>query len=120
MHYAYPVSFVFIAFSMVSMARIVKFFITGQKNDDYLNTEMFETMVMIVYQVLLMLLTYSISHMIGSQLMQDIKLEEEKFSKAFHTSPYAIMLSRFYDGRIIEVNKGFVDKTGFSHKDVIG
>jgi PAS domain S-box-containing protein len=120
MRYAYPVSFVFIAFSMVSVARIVKFFITGQKNDDFLNTEMFETVVMISYQVLMILLTYSISHMIGSQLLLDIKLEEEKFSKAFHTSPYAIILSRFSDGKILDINKGFVDKTGYSQKEVLG
>lgn len=70
--------------------------------------------------MLLILLTYSIENMFGRQLLQDIKLEEEKYSKAFHTSPYAIILSRFSDGKIIEVNKGFLDKMGFPIGELYG
>jgi PAS domain S-box-containing protein len=118
--FTYPVSLVFIAFSIVCIVRIIKYFITGYNYEDYFEADVLDTMTMLVYQMLLILLTYSISHMFGRQLLHDIKSEEEKFSKAFHTSPYAIILSRLSDGHVLEINKGFIDKTGYSYEDAFG
>ncbi|MDD2696001.1 MAG: PAS domain S-box protein [Anaerolineales bacterium] len=49
-----------------------------------------------------------------------LHLSEEKFSKVFHTSPDAIILSRLEDGLFLEVNQGFVHITGYSQDDVKG
>jgi PAS domain S-box-containing protein len=49
-----------------------------------------------------------------------LKESEEKFSKAFHASPDAIILSRASDGKLIEVNEGFSNLTGYLLNDVIG
>lgn len=49
-----------------------------------------------------------------------LHLSEEKFSKVFHTSPDAIILSRLEDGLFLEVNQGFVRITGYSQDDVKG
>jgi PAS domain S-box-containing protein len=48
-----------------------------------------------------------------------LRLSEEKFSKAFHISPDAISISRLSDGRMVEINNGFTDLTGFSMDDLI-
>ncbi|OPZ60765.1 MAG: putative diguanylate cyclase [Deltaproteobacteria bacterium ADurb.Bin510] len=53
------------------------------------------------------LLAYSLSLMINRRLLTMIQHQEQKFSKAFHSSPYAISLSRLSDGRLIEVNARF-------------
>lgn len=42
---------------------------------------------------------------------------DEKFSKAFQTSPYAITLSRSEDGKFIEVNNTFSLITGYSREE---
>jgi len=42
---------------------------------------------------------------------------DEKFSKAFQTSPYAITLTRLEDGNFIEVNNAFALLTGFSREE---
>ena len=54
---------------------------------------------------------------------QDIserKQSEEKFSTLFHASPDAIILSRFHDGMVLDINAGFTRFTGFTSDQVIG
>jgi PAS domain S-box-containing protein len=73
----------------------------------------------IVYQnePALLFLVRDITERIESQ--QALKLSEEKFSKAFHSSNNAILLTRLKDGKIIEVNQGFEQTFGYSREEVI-
>jgi PAS domain S-box-containing protein len=115
-----PVNMVCLAYCIVCIVRIIKFFITGHKSEDYFNSDWFDTAIILVCQVLLMLLIFSLEHMFSSQLLLDIKAEEEKFSKAFHTSPYGIALTRLTDGKIFEINNGVSKITGYSYDEVYG
>ena len=45
---------------------------------------------------------------------------EERYRKAFMTSPDAIIITRLSDGMIISVNKGFGAMSGYTEDDVIG
>ncbi len=45
---------------------------------------------------------------------------EERFRKAFHTSPDSINLNRLADGVYIDINDGFTQITGYTRQDVIG
>lgn len=45
---------------------------------------------------------------------------EERFSKAFHASPDAILLTSMPSDTILEVNQGFSLLTGYSRGDVVG
>ena len=47
-------------------------------------------------------------------------LSEEKFSRMFRSSPDAMVVRRISDGRILEVNDGFSQITGFQPGEVIG
>ncbi len=49
-----------------------------------------------------------------------LRLSEEKFAKAFHISPDAILISTFADGRILEANDAFFQITGYAREEVIG
>ena len=48
-----------------------------------------------------------------------MRQSEEKFAKAFQTSPYAITLTRAADGQYIEVNDAFTAITGFSREEAL-
>ncbi len=50
----------------------------------------------------------------------DLAKAEEKFSKAFRSSPNAITITRISDGRHIEVNDSFCRMIGYSREEVIG
>lgn len=49
-----------------------------------------------------------------------LKASEEKFAKAFHSSPDAITITERDSGRYIEVNEGFHRLTGYRPQEVIG
>lgn len=51
---------------------------------------------------------------------ETVRLSEEKFSKAFHSSPYASILTLPSDGKIIDINNGFFNITGYQDSDVSG
>ena len=45
---------------------------------------------------------------------------EEKYRKAFFTSPDSICITRPWDGTFVSVNKGFTEMTGYTEEDVAG
>lgn len=49
-----------------------------------------------------------------------LRQSEERFSKAFHSSPAALSIAPLEDGRLLEVNAAFLRMTGFSRAEVIG
>ncbi|HLD65757.1 MAG TPA: EAL domain-containing protein, partial [Pseudomonas sp.] len=49
-----------------------------------------------------------------------LKASQEKFSKAFYSSPDAIVITERATGRYIEVNEGFCRLTGFTAEEVTG
>lgn len=49
-----------------------------------------------------------------------LKASEEKFAKAFHSSPDAITISERDSGRYLEVNDGFCRLTGYHAAEVVG
>ncbi len=52
----------------------------------------------------------------------ELKLQEseEKFSKAFHSSPTLMAITRMADGRIIDVNNAFTHTLGYNCEELIG
>ncbi len=57
------------------------------------------------------------------ELMQSesaLRASEEKMSKAFHTQPDAISITRLSDGAYLEINSSFTQITGYAAADVLG
>jgi PAS domain S-box-containing protein len=48
-----------------------------------------------------------------------LQLSEEKFSKAFHSTPDSVTLTDIGNGRIIEVNEGFEKVMGYGHDEIV-
>jgi PAS domain S-box-containing protein len=51
---------------------------------------------------------------------QDLKQSEEKFYKAFLSSPDMVIITSLKDGKYIEVNESFARITGYSRQELIG
>ncbi len=54
------------------------------------------------------------------RMEEALRQSEEKFSKAFRSSPNAIAITTLRDGKFIEVNDSFTSITGYTRKEVIG
>lgn len=115
----FPLTLTCIAFCVVCVFRIIKFIVWGH-SDDYFQSDQFDIIIIVISEILLILLMFSLSYLFGGRLFDDIRAEEQKFSKIFHTSPFAILLSRLSDGKIIEANKVFFEKTGYTPPEIMG
>jgi len=56
----------------------------------------------------------------GKQAQEAIRISEEKFAKAFRSSPQPCTISTLKAGRYIDVNDAFELKTGYKREEVIG
>jgi PAS domain S-box-containing protein len=51
---------------------------------------------------------------------EQLRFSEERFAKAFHSSPYAITLTSATNSTLVEVNEGFVEATGYAAQEALG
>ncbi len=114
------VGIVFAGYCVISVLRIAELSTTQHVSNDYFQPGVFEPLAMVAYQMLFILLTYTLALMFNKRLMMEIATQEEKFAKAFHSSSHAIAITRLFDGQIIEVNDGFLNISGYKLADIRG
>ena len=126
------VGIVFAIYCLVSIVRVVVDLAVSSGNDLF-HSNIFDTLVIMTYQMLFIVLTFSLFLMVSGRLFADLehdiarrkrteealRLSEEKFSKAFHSSPDAILISRVSDGRLVEVNEGFSRLSEYSREEAL-
>jgi PAS domain S-box-containing protein len=116
----FGVGMVFGGYCVVSIVRIVEYFVGAHTVGDFFHSGAFQALMLVSYQMLLILLTYSLVLMVNKRLLMEIGTQEEKFTKAFHSTPYAITLSRLSDGIMVDVNESFVTIMGYDRAEVLG
>lgn len=121
---------VFIGYSAFSMFRIVADVIVSRPLELF-SSSAYDVSAILAYQMLSIVLTFSLSLMVNRNLLSELendiverqrivetlRTSEEKFALAFKTSPYALLITRMEDGKLIEVNQAFYNITGFSPED---
>lgn len=79
----HPIGLVYVAFSLICIINILKFFIGGKEMpSDYFDAGSFDALMIIIYHMLVILLIFSLAMMFSKNLLLDIKAEEEKSSRA--------------------------------------
>ena len=63
---------------------------------------------------------YTIDITEQTRAVEALRQSEDKFSKAFHTSPDSININRLSDGLYLEINEGFTAMTGYTSEEVRG
>ncbi len=117
---ALTVGYVFCGYCMVSLVRIGEFFRAPHPPYDFFHSPPAEAFVLLFYLLLLTALAFGLESMVNSRLLRGLQIQEAKFSKAFQSSPYALLLTRLTDGRICEVNDQFLKLSGYQRTEVIG
>ncbi len=115
-----PTGIVYLCFCLASLVRIPLDVFLRDMNQELFSMAVWDMAVIVAYLVFFIVLTYSIAFMLNRRLLSDIRLQEEKFSRAFHSSPNAILLTRLSDGTVFDVNDGFWELTGFTAQEVVG
>jgi PAS domain S-box-containing protein len=116
----FGVGLVFFLLCLVSAIRIGAFFVSPDTRNSFFQPYYFESLVIVSYQMLLILLAYSLFLMVNRRLLLQMGTQEEKFAKAFQSAPYAITLTRTHDGRIVEANEAFFSISGYDRAEILG
>ncbi|MEI6530869.1 MAG: PAS domain S-box protein, partial [bacterium] len=111
---------VFAAYAAFSLARIILLIVFPAQTSDFFKSGAVDALAITAYIVLSVCIIISLVLMVNRRLVADVSAQEEKFTKAFHSSPYAITLTKPSDGTIFEVNEGFVSITGYKYAEAIG
>ncbi|MFZ2413834.1 MAG: PAS domain S-box protein [Candidatus Cryosericum sp.] len=128
-----PAGLVFAAYALVGVIR-VPLTLLVPSSGDFLHSGPAEAIVLLVYQILFIALTFSLLLMLSRRLSivleddivrrehleEELRHSEEKFSLAFHNIPDAILLTTAEDGTIIDVNESFSRITGYSREEAVG
>ncbi len=54
------------------------------------------------------------------EVERELRISEERFSKAFHFSPQMIAISTYPEGRLLDVNESFERLSGYRREELIG
>ena len=73
--------------------------------------------VMATFEQMVRQIAEAIAH--RGKIEAELRLSEEKFSKAFRASPDAVIISTLKEGRLLEVNQTFLSVAGLTHGAVI-
>ena len=119
-HTSKLVGWVFALFCLTSLIRIFILLANPLVTNDFFQTGLYDRLILVVYQVLLIFLTFGLALLVNRRLLRQVQTQEEKFTKAFHSSPYAILITRLADGLILDVNHSFEKTTGYLSSKVIG
>ena len=116
----FEVGLVFGGYCLLSLVRIGEFFFTRHAELDYFKSGLLTVLILVCDLLLFFLLTISIVIMVNKRLLMEVRAQEEKFTKAFNSAPYAVILARLTDGLVRDVNDSFVSMTGFGRAEVLG
>jgi PAS domain S-box-containing protein len=121
-----------VIFCLISVIRII-IDLAIPPEDRFFESGLFDTLAILLYQMFFIVLTFGLFLMVNRRLVTDLeqdiddhqrveealRLSEEKFSKAFRSSPDAILITRARDGQIVEVNEGFSRLAGYSSEEAL-
>ncbi len=129
------VGIVFLLYVLVALARIVELILLPlPATSSFFESPPIQALFILINQILCIALTFALILMVTRRLEQDVQAQtterrhaeqvlgesERRFALAFRSSPYAIMITRALDGKIIEVNEGFTQIAGYSAAECIG
>lgn len=120
------VGFVFIAYSIVNVLRIFQFFHNRITSADYFNSGGFEILVLIIYQMLFILLTYNLILMFNKRLLSDIEVQEAAAEEsqsilkaAMDCSTAGIAIADAPTGKLRYVNKAGLMIPAKSEQEIV-
>jgi PAS domain S-box-containing protein len=116
----FGVGIVYISFCLVATISILKYIFLSHTDGDFYKPDILEAFVMSAYQVLYIALFLVIILMYNRRLLSDVAVQEDKYRKAFHSSPYAIIISSLHGGKVIEYNPEYLKMSGFTYEDLKG
>jgi PAS domain S-box-containing protein len=114
----FGVGIVYISFCFVGLISVVKYIFLSHTDGDFFRPDILEAFIMSAYQVLYIALFLVIILMYNRRLLTDVAVQEDKYRKAFKSSPYAIIITTLRGGNVIEYNPEYLRISGYNESDL--
>lgn len=128
-----PTGIVLLLVCLAALAQIL-INLARPQDTDLLHSKGWTVLYLLFGQVVSIALTFTLTLMVSRRLRDELECEltehhaaelklqesEERFSKAFHTSPYAITITQLTDGRFVDLNDAFASMTGYARSELLG
>ena len=111
---------ILLAYSLFSICRITALVLLPQPSNEFFSSGIVNSIAMVTYSSLNILIAAGLIMMVSQRVLNEVQTEKDKYNKAFNSSPYALLLTKVSDGKIFEVNEGFVRMTGYQPEEVLG
>jgi len=113
-------AYTLLIYSAYSLLRVLAHILLPPQSNEFFRSGIVDSISLIMYISLSILITAGFTLMVSRRLLDEVQTEKGKYISAFHSSPYAILLTKVTDGTIFEVNDGFVKMSGYQPEEVIG
>lgn len=114
------VGMIAIFLALISLGRVITNIVDPPNENNLFHLGSNEAVIMLMYQIAIVLLAFSLAIMVNKRLLGEIQFQEKKYALVFRSSPYAITVTRLSDGMILDVNEGFTRVTGYEHSEAVG
>jgi PAS domain S-box-containing protein len=127
------VGIIFLVACLIALSRIIVDLMVDPGND-FFKFGLYDTLYVLVNQMLFIGLTFGLVLMVNRRLIANMEFDinrrkqteaalqesHDLFTKVFHLTPAAMIITRLADGCIVEVNNGFEQMLGYQLEEVIG
>lgn len=118
----FNVGLIFLVFAIISIFRISEIVLNPVQSNDFFNSGLLNPLVMISFQMLFILLTYSLVLMFNGRLMMEISSKEEELLRKIEDLEKFNRVTVDRELKMIELKKeinGLLKKTGNKEKYII-
>jgi len=110
---------VYASLLLITLIRVAVILSGSAESQDFFKSALVDTLALLGYQTLFILLTYNLALTVNERLIGDLRFQQEKFAKAFRASPYGIVLMDAFSERIIDLNEAFTEITGYARDEAL-
>jgi PAS domain S-box-containing protein len=113
------VGIIWLVIFVYNTARVILSIFFQEQTNDFYKSGIISSISIFAYVIFNFSNIIGLILMVNMRLLSDVNKQEEKFKKAFYSSPYAIVLTRASDGKIFEINDMFIEMTGYSQEEAL-
>jgi PAS domain S-box-containing protein len=117
---ARQVGITYLALIAINAGRIIENLLEARQSESFFHSPNLDAYYILLYTIALCFLVFSFSRMLNARILYELEQEETKFAKSFKRAPYAIILTRRVDGKVLDANESFERLTGHRIADAIG
>jgi PAS domain S-box-containing protein len=115
----FSVGMVFGAYCLVSVVRIIGFITGAHPASDYFHSGAFESLILISYQILFILLTYTLILMVNKRLLVEVGQAEEKSRLLIKYAPSMLYEIDFQRPAFKSVNDAMCQFLGYTREELL-